>query len=364
MVGVGTSGVKMAAKRKSPKKIFYLAAFLAAVSIAAVTLEVMIFFPRRPARGGGAVHRIEVPKGIGAGGLVEKIAKAELTASPLRFGLWLRVSRGMRHLKAGAFELSDNLTPMEIMAALSGRDSDKGIKVVIPEGFTLSRIATALRDAEVVTDKEFLKAATDRALVKKFGFFGSSFEGFLFPDTYYFAPSAKPEEVIRAMTDNFRRQLKQALIPDDAKLKDTVILASIVQAEAKVESEMPIIAGVYTNRLTRPDHPSRLLQADPTVSYGCELFVQPRADSCLTYQGTLGRKQLDDPANPYNTYQHPGLPPGPISAPGIRALLAAAHPKSVLYLYFVAAASGDGTHVFSNTYEEHVKAVNALRRKP
>jgi UPF0755 protein len=363
MVGVGSKGAKLATKRKSSWKIFGLAAFLLAVSMAAA-LEVMVFFPRRPAHGFGIVHRIEVQKGIGSSGLVDKLVREKLTVSPLRFGLWLRVSRGMKFLKAGIFDLSDNLTPMEIMAALSGRASDKGIKVVIPEGFTLSRIAAALDDAEVASGKEFLKAATDKSLVRKLGFSGSTFEGFLFPDTYYFAPAAKPEAVIRDMTDNFRRQLKQAGILEDAKLKDTVILASIVQAEAKVGSEMPSIAGVYVNRMKSPDHPSRLLQADPTVSYGCEQFVVPRADSCLTFKGTLGRKQLDDTANPYNTYQHPGLPPGPISAPGLRALRAAAHPKSVPFLYFVAAASGDGTHVFSATYEEHLKAVRALRSDP
>ncbi len=351
-------------KRKSLQKILGVAVFAVAACVAAAALEVFVFFPERPARGQGAVHRIEIPKGIGIGRLSERLEQAQLTDSPFRFGLWLRVSRKMQRLKAGVFELSDNLTPSEIMAALSGRDSDKGIKVVIPEGFTLSRIAAALKDAEVASDTAFLRAATDKSLVKKLGFSQETFEGLLFPDTYYFSKNEKPETIIRVMTQNFRKQIKQIKLAEDAKLKETVILASIVQAEAKVESEMPTIAGVYKNRLSSPDHPSRLLQADPTVSYGCEPFVVPRATSCLTFKGTLGRKQLDDASNPYNTYQHPGLPPGPIAAPGLKALSAAANPKTVPYLYFVASPSGDGTHVFSTTYEEHAKAVRALHRTP
>ena len=135
----------------------------------------------------------------------------------------------------------------------------------------------------------------------------------------------------------------------------------MVHVFTAILQEMPIIAGVYLNRPRNPSRPARLLQADPTVSYGCEPFVRPRAPSCVTYKGTLGRRQLDDVANPYNTYKHPGLPPGPIAAPGIDALRAAHRPASVPYLYFVAAASGDGTHVFSKTYPEHQKAVDALR---
>ena len=116
---------------------------------------------------------------------------------------------------------------------------------------------------------------------------------------------------------------------------------------------------MYHNRLNDPSFPSRLLQADPTVAYGCEPGVVPRAPSCSGFIGKLTRKHLEDPKNPYNTYRHAGLPPGPICAPGINALKAALHPKDVPYLYFV--ARKDGRHRFSKTLLEHNEAVKLYR---
>lgn len=349
-------------KRKPARFSLRLFAFLLVVGLAATAVDVLVFFPRRPAPGQGDIRRVEIPAGVGRNGLADLLENAGLCTSPGRFALWLRFSGDLPKIKAGIFDVPDNLTPMEIMDALSGRTSDKGIKVVIPEGSTLRRIAEALEAAEILDGDGFLKAATDAALLKKLGIKGDSFEGYLFPDTYYFAPKADPSSVIRTMVDNFRKHLKQVGIPEDEQLARTVTLAAIVQAEARMETEMPTIAGVYVNRLSSVDHPSRLLQADPTVSYGCEPYVRPRADSCATFRGTLGRKQLDDPTNPYNTYRHSGLPPGPICAPGIDALLAAHRPKKVPYLYFVANARGDGSHIFSTSYSDHQKAVDALRK--
>ncbi len=348
-------------RAKSTLRSARLIAFLLAVGLGATALDVFVFFPRRPGPGDGVVRRVEIPEGVGRNQLTDILTTAGLCDSPGRLALWLRFSGDLRRVKAGTFDVPDNLTPMEIMAALSGRSSDKGVKVVIPEGFTIGRIARALADAGVLDEDAFIAAAVDAAAVKAAGLKGDSFEGYLFPDTYYFKPGTDPRVVLRIMTDTFHRRLKSAGIPEDAKLFATLTLASIVQAEARVEAEMPVIAGVYVNRLQSPNHPSRLLQADPTVAYGCEPYVVPRAASCLTFKGTLGRKQLDDDANPYNTYKHPGLPKGPISSPGKAALRAAYRPKSVPYLYFVAAASGNGTHVFSITYAEHQKAVDALR---
>lgn len=343
------------------QRFFKTAAFLAVVAAVATALDVLVFFPHRPASGKGAAHRVEIPRGAGPNGLADILSEADLIESPGRLVLWLRLTGRMKTVKAGTFDIPDNLSPAEVIDALSGRSLDKGTKVTVPEGFTLSRIARTMEDAGLFSASDFIEAATDKARVKKYGFSSDTFEGLLFPDTYFFSPSASPDDVIRTMTDNFRRRLKQAGIPENDSLLRTVTLASIVQAEARVESEMPTVAGVYRNRLTRSEHPSRLLQADPSVSYGCEPFIRPRADSCRSFEGVLTRKQLDDDGNPYNTYKHPGLPPGPICAPGARALAAAHRPPSVPYFYFVTNASDDGTHIFSTTYSDHQKAVNALR---
>jgi UPF0755 protein len=122
---------------------------------------------------------------------------------------------------------------------------------------------------------------------------------------------------------------------------------------------MPAVAGVFANRLARSDFPSRLLQADPTVAYGCEALQGPVSAACARFAGRLTRAQLDDADNPYNTYRHPGLPPGPICNPGLDALRAALRPAAVPYLYFVASARG--RHVFSSTLEEHERAVARYR---
>jgi UPF0755 protein len=246
-----------------------------------------------------------------------------------------------------------------VVLHLSGRDLDKGTKVVFPEGYTLTDIGKALEKAKITSALDFITTATDPAVVASLGAPGPTFEGYLFPDTYYFDAPTTPREVIKKMYQTFLNRIDNLGIPRQPGLKSLVTLASIVQEETGIAEEMPAISGVYVNRLTSPNYPSRLLQADPVVSYGCQPFVVPKAPSCSGFKGLLKRRQLDDSTNPYNTYKHPGLPPGPISAPGIRALEAAHKPKKVPYLFFVASPKGDGSHVFSTTLEEHEKAVRA-----
>jgi UPF0755 protein len=281
-------------------------------------------------------------------------------SSPGRFSLWLRLSGGFSKVQAGIFRVRDNATPVKVVEALTGVGVIPGIRVTIPEGHRLRQIGAVLQAAGVVKQSEFITAATDGALLSKLGIPGATAEGYLFPDTYFFDPSAGAHGVVETMHAGFKTRLSELGIPRSPDLNALVTLASIVQAEAKVEQEMPIIAGVYVNRLTKPQFPSRLLQADPAVSYGCEPFVTPRGKACAGFNGVLTRNQLNDGTNPYNTYVHPGLPPGPICAPGIQALKAANTPREVPYFFFV--AEGSGRHAFSSTLEEHRKAVARYRR--
>jgi UPF0755 protein len=339
-----------------------LLALLVLLGCAATAVDVLYRFPNLENSRVKDAVRITVPKGIGPRGLADLLGRAGLTTSPGRFALWIRLTGGMLGIKAGEFEVRRDLTPKEIVTVLSGRTLHKGIRVLIPEGFTLSRIAHTLAAAKIVDQEAFLSAATDAALVKEMGIPGATFEGYLFPDTYYFDQGTSAERIIAAMVDNFNAKVALLHIPRE-RLHDTVILASIVQAETAHADEMPIVAGVYRNRLDDTRHPSRRLQADPTVAFGCEPYIRPQAPSCATFQSVLKRNQLDDPVNPYNTYRHPGLPPGPISAPGLAALEAAAFPTAVPFLYFVAAANGNGRHVFSTTLAEHEAAVRAYRNR-
>lgn len=345
------------------KRRLLLMLFLIVLAVGGTALDVFVLYPQRPHSGTGASRVVTVPRGIGPKGLARLLQREGLIASPGRFALWLRVTGAVARVRAGEFALDDRLSPAEIIHALSGRGIGKGIKVVFPEGSTLSDMGMQLEAAGVVKARDFVATAIDPALVTSLGAPGPTMEGYLFPDTYYFEASDTAETIVRRLHQTFRERLDDMGIAFDAGLKSIVTLASIVQAETPIEAEMPLVAGVYTNRLTRPDYPSRRLQADPTVSYGCQPFINPQPTSCATFKGTLGRRQLDDSDNPYNTYQHPGLPPGPISAPGVAALKAAAHPKPVPYLFFVASAKGDGSHVFSENLEAHQEAVEAYRNR-
>jgi UPF0755 protein len=347
----------------SLKRKLLLLTVLVLLGAGATAVDLLYLFPERANPKSGETKRIVVEKGIGPRGLATLLFDSGLTNSPGRFELWLRLKKKMTSVKAGEFEIRDDLTPREIISVLSGRTTHKGTKVLIPEGFTLSQVGETLEAAGVVDKTPFLLAATNPSVASQMGILGATFEGYLFPDTYFFEKSADAELVLRTLVGNFKRHIAGLGIEkQDRRLHDIVTLASIVQSETRHADEMPIVAGVYYNRLDAARHPSMRLQADPTVAYGCEPYVRPRAPSCETFGGVLGRRQLDDPENPYNTYRHAGLPPGPISAPGTAALRAAANPRKVPFFYFVASSRGDGRHVFSATLDAHNEAVREWRQ--
>jgi UPF0755 protein len=192
-------------------------------------------------------------------------------------------------------------------------------------------------------------------------------EGFLFPATYELSVDSAPEAVIRTMVRTFRRRLQR--LGDKhagafARLSkqrgwgehEIVTLASIVEREAARSDERATIASVYLNRLDDPEfRPAGMLQADPTAAYGC-LVAQEKPASCLGFTGRVTPAMLRDAGNPYNTYKHPGLPPGPIANPGEGSLEAVLAPAKTDFLFFV--ASGNGRHTFSRTLDEHNRAVH------
>jgi peptidoglycan lytic transglycosylase G len=333
---------------------------LALLAVIATGVDIFFIFPSRPGPGSGQIFEVEIPAGIGPKGLARKLNQAKVISSPGRFSLWLRLTGRLPEIKVGVFQIRDNSTPLEIVDGLNSRGMLKGVRVTVPEGFTLTKIGTAFENAGIVKSGEFIAAATDKQFIRQIGIPGPTAEGYLFPDTYFIDNTATPHSLIKLMHANFVKHLNSIGKLDKNVTERCIILASIVQAETGVISEMPTIAGVYTNRLKRPDFPSHLLQADPTVSYGCQPYIVPQAPSCKHFQGTLGRRQLDDSVNPYNTYKHPGLPPGPICAPGLDAIRAATTPSKTNFFYFVASKSG--RHDFSKTLPEHIAAVARYRK--
>ena len=347
-------------RRGTGARAFALAAAVLVAVAACGAYELLVRFPSAPGPGRGAAVSVDVPRGVGPRQLAGILARAGVTASPIRFALWLRATREMPKVRAGRFALRDDMAPREILEIVARSDEGRGLRVTIPEGFDLGRTADAIAAAGISTREALLEAARDPALLRELGIPGPSAEGFLFPDTYFFFPGTTAKDALRRMHATFEAKLAALAPAPGTDLLATVTLASIAQAEAKVADELPTIAGVYRNRLARPDFPSHLLQADPTVAYSCAPFLAPKAPSCAGFAGALGRRQLDDPENPYNTYARAGLPPGPICAPGAAALAAALHPAAVPYLYFV--AGPNGRHRFSATLEEHEKAVELYRK--
>lgn len=313
-----------------------------------------------PADPAGAPVEFVVEDGASTADIATELQSQGLIRQPALFTLLARANDLDGKLQAGRFVLSPTMTMSEIMIALqSSRVED--VQVTFPEGLRLEEMAALLEGAGVVSADAFLAAARDGDGYRNDFFLlgslpeGASLEGYLFPDTYRFPRRAEADEVIRPMLERFAEQyatIERGVRVPGATVHDLVTMASIVQRESALQSEMARIAGVFWNRLKPENAPSfggGLLGADATVQYALGYSTQ---------EGTWWRKNLTQSdlqtASPFNTRATPGLPPGPIAAPGITALTAAAQPDDTGgYLFFVADCARDGSHNFATTIEEH-----------
>ncbi len=288
-----------------------------------------------------------IPPGTPVKEVAHILKEKGLIRSPWAFfleGLRLGV---LKDLKAGEYEFSPHQSPAEILKQMAEGRVITHI-VTIPEGYNVWEVARLLERAGLLKRDEFLARAFNETFAHSLGIPGPSVEGFLFPDTYYLVKGLSAEEIIRKMVSRFweiwARYEKRAE-EMGVSVYEVVTLASIVEKEAVLSREKPLIAAVYWNRLRR----GMPLQADPTVRYALRRF-----------RGRLYYKHLRV-KNPYNTYRYPGLPPTPIANPGEESLRAVLYPARVPYLYFV--SRGDGSHHFSTTYREHLRAVRKYRRR-
>ncbi|HWQ11956.1 MAG TPA: endolytic transglycosylase MltG [Roseiflexaceae bacterium] len=316
---------------------------------------------RRPAGGGDEPVEFVVEQGDSTSQIATRLKDEGLIRQPLLFTILVR-SQGLEgNLQAGRYLLRPSMTMGEIIAALQSSRVEE-IQITIPEGARLEEIAQQIGSAGLanITEEEFLRVARDGAAFQQGHFLlsslppGASLEGYLFPDTYRFAVTATVEEVVETMLRRFDEQyasFETEVTVSGVDVHDIVTMASIVQREAAREDEMPKIAAVFWNRL-KPEHQAETgggkLQADPTVQYvlGQRGNWWPKLD-------TLSAEEINGIASPYNTRANPGLPPGPISNPGLAALRAAARPdSSAPYLYFVASCTNPGAHNFAVTFEE------------
>lgn len=266
--------------------------------------------------------------------------------SSARFFYWYgRISGNNQKIKAADYRFNTRMTPEEVMGVLiSG--IPYGVPLTVPEGYTMYQIADILEHIRPGSKARFIKACTDRRLIASLGLGAPqphNLEGYLFPDTYLLGRKTPEEEIVRSMVKKFKMVFTADL---EARAKalgfseyQIVTLASIVEKETGAKEERPLISSVFHNRLKK----RMRLQSDPTVIYGIK-----------NYNGNITRKDLETPT-PYNTYTVKALPIGPIANPGKEAILAALYPVESKFLYFV--SHNDGTHEFTTTYEDHVKAV-------
>jgi UPF0755 protein len=326
-------------------------------------------YPNRAA-GGKHEAKITVEKGATLGEIARRLADKGIIDHPSWFRFYAN-ERGMaQKIRAGQYPLSSGMTPREVLDKLVEGVPVEEVSVTIPEGKNLEQVAELLEAAGVTSKTEAEKAARDPALARTLAVPGDSLEGYLFPDTYRFRPGSQAAKVLTQMVKHAQTiygELKAKHKTGFAALqklykfgdREVVLMASLVEKETAQPEERPRIAGVFLNRLRLPTFVPHLLQTDPTIVYGCTVPLKKSA-ACKKFEGRIRRIHLDDKDNPYNTYTHEGLPPGPISNPGRAALEAVLEPDATPYLYFV--SKNDGTHQFSKTRAEHEAAVTKYQK--
>jgi UPF0755 protein len=281
--------------------------------------------------------------------IAAELESAGVIRSRMAFVLWHRIHR-KQSLKAGEYLFDKTARVLDVHDRLVRGDIYVHT-VVIPEGFTMYDIAQAVQEAGLGSNQEFLAVARSNVeLISDLAPEAKSLEGYLFPNTYEFTRTQSMKDIAAAMVKQFRQVAEQIGLTANGQGTDvpkTVTMASIVEKETAVPEERAVVASVYYNRLAR----NIALQADPSVIYA-ELLNG-------TYAGALHHADMGF-QSAYNTYTHPGLPPGPIGNPGRTSLEAALHPAQTDYYYFV--SDGNGHHRFSRSLEEHNQNVAKLRQ--
>jgi UPF0755 protein len=309
--------------------------------VASIGLVVLV-----SACGDGIPRRVVIPAGATFREAADSLARRGVVRFPRAFRAYASWTKRDRAIRAGTYELRSEQGWGELLDALA---AGRGVvhTFTIPEGYSLASIATVIARSLDVPVDSVEAAARDTALLRRLDVPTPTLEGYLFPDTYTFPSGATARDAVQAMVERFEDIWKPSW--DSAaramamSRNDLMALAAIIEKEARVPEERPVISAVYHNRLRI----GMRLQADPTVQYALGRHVER-----VLYKDL----EID---SKYNTYRYAGLPPGPIASPGAASIDAAANPASVPYLYFV--AHPDGHHEFRTTFREHTEAIRQVR---
>ncbi|GAB4363428.1 MAG: endolytic transglycosylase MltG [Deltaproteobacteria bacterium] len=317
---------------------------LAALSAAAL---VLVLAAARPFPGNWELKKVRIPPGSGYPEIVRILTEGGVLRFPAVFRILVAATGTATALHHGEYVFPSPPSAYELWRKITSGDVAR-YPVTIPEGATLYDIARILGQMELADPDSFLLGATSGGMASRLDIPGDTTEGFLFPDTYLFVKDMRVEEILRVMVrrfhEKFTSEMEQEAAAKGLTIKEVVTIASIIEKETGIEAEKPLISSVIHRRLRR----GMPLQMDPTVIYGLKKF-----------NGNLTRRDLRAD-NPYNTYRNAGLPPGPISNPGLSSLVAALHPADTRYLYFV--SRNDGSHKFSRTLREHNRAVEVYQK--
>lgn len=315
---------------------------IALILLLALPLRYALFLAL-PAGDGQTVRIVDFAKGDSLSRIASGLEQEGIVSSARLFVIHTRLKGVTSRLQAGEYQFTDGMRPSEILRMMVNGEVNRR-RFAVPEGYSIHQLAELLESQQLFTREGFLKAATDPALLAELGIEGKSVEGYLFPSTYDVARSMDEAALVRAMATQFRKVYDEEFAGAAERIgmtpRQVVILASLIEKEAVVAEERPLISSVFHNRLAK----GMRLQSDPTAVYGIRAFA-----------GTVTKRDVER-LTPYNTYLIPGLPPGPIGNPSKEAIEAALNPARTGYLYFV--AKRDGTHHFSATLDEHNAAVN------
>ncbi|MBN1349518.1 endolytic transglycosylase MltG [candidate division KSB1 bacterium] len=336
-------------KRKKLSKRYLFIVFVLVVYALALYIY-SICFGEPETRHDREFADVTIKSGMSFDAISEMLLAEQVIANKTHFKITALLMGYTNKIKAGRYNIPSGISNYHILEILvSGKVALT--RVTIPEGKTHRFIASLLQQKLAVDSTEFAELVHDTSFIRNLGIDAPTLEGYLFPDTYYLTDGSSAKQVISILVNQFKQHFPDTIRDRDPELNlsqhQMVILASLIEGEAMLDTERTLISALYRNRLKK----GYLLQCDPTIQY---LLPEPRR--------LLNRDLEID--SPYNTYKTAGLPPGPINNPGKQSLLAAAFPEDVDYLYMV--ARGDGGHTFSRTHSGHLSAkkkFDAYRRE-
>jgi UPF0755 protein len=367
------------------KRPFRIALAIVVGSLALVALIIGIYvhraieYPDERHEGEGKDVEVEIATGMSFPAIASRLSERGVIEKPTWFRIFAMWEGKTADVKPGKYVMKDNLSPREVLKVIVAGVKEVTVKVTLPEGENMLEFFRRIETAKIANAKELEALARDRDFLGKYAITGDTADGYLFPDTYQFRLGEKPTVVLQRMITRHQEVWNEVVAKhsrDTAKLKekmswsdrDVLTMASIVEKEAVDPGERPRIAQVFINRLTSPNFRPRRLETDPTIRYGCLVPVR-KSPPCVAWIEPcvragkppgcerLRRAQLDDKDNIYNTYQHEGLPPGPISNPGRKSIEATLSPDNSDFLYFVATSKNSRTHAFARTLDEHNRNV-------